>query len=283
MSQFSRFSFTIFDKNIDYYDKVFEELTPPLTYICAQKEVCPSTGKVHFQGYFETKTKRRLSAMIKYFHQVWPTAHLEVSRGSAQQNRDYCSKSDSAVPESFYEEGKPMAQGKRADIADVLQRLKAGETVCDILEDHPHLFDKVKYLEQYRSKYVGTDLRDLTVFYLWGPAGAGKTKYVWDYCKKNNLQAHFATFTSQGDIWHDGYDDQQVEVLDDIDIRKLNRTYLLRILDRYPVRLNCKGTTVPAQYTTVFITSNFSPPEDPAIVRRLTHVIHLNGDEIEHF
>jgi len=275
MAQFSRFSFTIFDNDIDNYDRIFEGLPELLGFLCHQKEQCPKTGKVHFQGYCETKTKRTLSGFIKWFHSMWPTAHIEPSRGSYKQNLDYCSKSDTSVPGSFHMEGTPMQQGKRSDISEVLQMIRDGSTIEQVIDEHPHMYDKIKHLETYRAR-INRGLRDVKVTYLWGPTGSGKTTWAWEYAQKNNKTIHFVSPTADGKTWHDGYDGQDIEVLDDIDLRNFPRTYLLRLFDRFPLLLNCKGSMTPALFTEVIVTSNYPlPTTDPALVRRFHNVIHL--------
>lgn len=56
-------------------------------------EVCPSTGREHFQGYFEFKDAKRFSTLKNMF----PSIHLEPARGSMEQNYDYCSKDNKYV------------------------------------------------------------------------------------------------------------------------------------------------------------------------------------------
>jgi len=55
------------------------------------KEVAPTTGTEHLQGYAYFKNPQTLKHLIK---KVIPGAHWEVSRGSPEQNLNYCTKSD---------------------------------------------------------------------------------------------------------------------------------------------------------------------------------------------
>lgn len=79
-----------------------------VSYLIVGKETGES-GTPHFQGWVYFKAKIRWSIV----HALIPRAHLEASRGSPQQNIDYCSKDG-----DFTEYGsRPVQnQGRRTDI-----------------------------------------------------------------------------------------------------------------------------------------------------------------------
>lgn len=83
-------------------------------YFLAQKEVAPSTGAVHWQGYLETKDKTRM-AMVKEILRC-PGAHCEPRRGTQEEAIAYCTKEDTrATPHEkleFGEKAKVGAPGK---------------------------------------------------------------------------------------------------------------------------------------------------------------------------
>lgn len=59
-------------------------------YMCFGEEICPSTLKLHFQGYLELYSPARISAVKKYLKD--DTVHLEKAKGDKEQNRAYCRK-----------------------------------------------------------------------------------------------------------------------------------------------------------------------------------------------
>lgn len=89
-----------------------------VAYCCMQFETCPETGRRHCQGYLYWKQSQRFSAVRSVFDGE-PTEggvrpHIEPAIASPQANRDYCSKSDTAVEGSFREWGTlPRGQGSR--------------------------------------------------------------------------------------------------------------------------------------------------------------------------
>jgi len=58
-----------------------------------QKEKGEEGGNVHFQGYVVYKNARALVGVRK----VLPTAHWEIAKGDADQNRVYCTKDDTRL------------------------------------------------------------------------------------------------------------------------------------------------------------------------------------------
>lgn len=99
------------------------------------------------------------------------------------------------------------------------------------------------------DKPVGI-VRDVKVF--WGPTGTGKSRRAWDeagvdaYCKDPRSK-----------FWC-GYQGEENVIIDEfrggIDV-----AHLLRWFDRYPVRVEIKGSSVPLVASRVWITSNLEP------------------------
>ena len=60
--------------------------------VTGQREICPDTGKLHFQGHIQLHTQQRMSAIKKWL----PTAHLEITR-NITGSLNYVVKSETAV------------------------------------------------------------------------------------------------------------------------------------------------------------------------------------------
>jgi len=76
-------------------DLNWEILHPNCRYLVWQEEVCPDTGRIHWQGYVEFFRSQRMAAVKKIFGD---TVHVEPRRGTAQEADDYCSKDDTRLP-----------------------------------------------------------------------------------------------------------------------------------------------------------------------------------------
>lgn len=60
-------------------------------YICFQREIAPSSGTRHLQGYAYSDSARSVSAWQAI---IGRGAHIERARGTPEQCRDYCTKEE---------------------------------------------------------------------------------------------------------------------------------------------------------------------------------------------
>nr|WAE42754.1 MAG: replication associated protein [Cressdnaviricota sp.] len=83
------------------------------SYIVYQKEVCPTTGREHWQGYAEAKEQLRLGTIKRRLGDQG--IHVEQRRGSAREAREYCLKSNTRIENGFrFEEGH-IREDKRSE------------------------------------------------------------------------------------------------------------------------------------------------------------------------
>lgn len=110
------------------------------------------------------------------------------------------------------------------------------------------------------------------VYWFYGPTGSGKTRKAFELCEDPWI-------SDQGLRWWDGYDGHEDVIIDDFrkDFCKFHE--LLRILDRYPYRVEVRGGSRQLLARRIFITSLYSPEETyhmrediGALTRRITEV-----------
>jgi hypothetical protein len=244
-----------------------------ITYIVFGREV-GQEGTKHLQG-FVSYTKRRTLAWSRRF--ISTRAHFEKARGSPKQASDYCKKD-----QDFEEFGEvPQGQGARTDLAKVVQSIKEGATLAQLAEEHPAAV--LRYgsgVQRLRLHYRPVRESPPEIWTLWGKTGTGKTRRVWEYANKEELWVH------PGDRWFDGYDGHKAVLFDDFDGSWFKLSYLLRILDRYPMQVPVKGGYAWWVPRVIYITSNLEPKDwypqandehRRALNRRLTefgHIVH---------
>lgn len=89
MDKSTRWSFTAYEAQWNLFT-----LMPPLIAEWGwQTEVCPTTGKRHYQGWLRTTSQVRL----RQLRRVLPGVHLEIAK-NWEALLTYCSKTDTAVP-----------------------------------------------------------------------------------------------------------------------------------------------------------------------------------------
>lgn len=246
-----------------------------------QKEECPSTKKIHWQGILLLKNPARLVGTSKSLRCGKP--HLEIMRGSWEEAMAYVTKTETSVPDTYQMFGEEPHQGKRTDLATVASMIQTGATAHDILVEATEGFiryhrgiDRAIALRE-QADAESRRWRDVQVTVLWGPPGTGKTRTVWE-----TEPELFSAATHRGTLWWDGYHGQEAVLIDDFN-GDVPYEEMLRILDGYPLRMPIKGGHTWAMYTKVYITSN-TPPihwygsrDCRAIIRRLSVVTEVAG------
>lgn len=100
-------------------------------------------------------------------------------------------------------------------------------------------------------------MRDVYCEWIWGPTRTGKSWLAISSMgvdPKSNLKEIF--FKNSQNKWWDGYTGQKKVIIDELDKIKATHwmTFLKKWCDKLPCALEVKGGTVPALYTTLFIT-----------------------------
>lgn len=248
-----------------------------IKYCVFQKEKCPKTGKIHFQGYVElTKPMRRKATQEALGIEG---AHLEKRRGTREEARDYCMKEETRVdgPWEIGEFGK--GQGARNDLSklkEVALSRPIGEVV---LGEHVKNFQHLRFaegLQKYRKGYHGVKL----VFWYYGGTGTGKSKRADDEAGRD-ATIDYARISYHNGFWN-GYNGEERVVIDDIRSNvPLNE--LLRLTDRYSETINVKGTCLPWMAREIYITCDRAPSElyraereGGQLSRRYTEIINFD-------
>lgn len=253
-------------------------------YLVFGREVGRS-GTPHLQGYVAFSRKRTLRRAVDA---VGSGAHLEVMRGTPSEASEYCKKDG-----AFEEFGEvPGGRGSRSDLKSALQAIKRGISKSSLIESHSIAYARAhRMLTEYALLNAPARNWETVVQVYWGQTGTGKTRKAFEEAKE--------PYVHPGGGWFDGYDGQEAVIFDDFGGSEFKITYLLKLLDRYPMRVPVKGGFVQWVPKRIWITSNY-PPEQwypnakdehvNALKRRITQcvrfrrlgdVVALGEDEVE--
>lgn len=252
-----------------------------ILYLACQVE---QVGHVHIQGYCQFKQNMRLAALKK----ISSAAHWEVRRGTHEQARDYATKADTRKNGPWTLGDEKDNQGKRNDLEAIGALVKAKKTNMEILEECGAGASKfAKHITWLRFTHNEAEsdrqVQGVKVITLYGPTGMGKTYAAVNYiaATKDYYICEAPSHTTSK-VWFDGYEGQRCLILDDFAGSFCSFRFLLRLLDKYKLKVEVKGGHAWAVWTTVVITSNIHPSEwykdvdlSP-LKRRLTE----NGSEI---
>ena len=156
--------------------------------------------------------------------------------------------------------GKISRQGTRTDIHNMVELIKEGKTPTEIRDIMPVAY--VKYYKQVDRIYNDIQSQqegiynEVDVNVLYGDAGAGKTRYVYD--KYGHENVYRLVQGNGNNIWFDGYTQQKILLIDDY-YGWLRYSTFLQLLDNYKIRLPVKGGTTYSNWDKIYITSNDSP------------------------
>lgn len=225
---------------------IFDEAC--VRYVIWGCEVCPSTGRPHLQGYLELKNPRGINAIKAILHSE--TVHIEPRRGTAKQAIDYCKKDG-----KWTEWGEPSQQGRRSDWDQF-------RNDCESMSFREAALQNIRLYGQYTNGCQkiyqlvrGMPRKDKTeVRWYYGPTGTGKSRLVHEM--------HPVYYSKNETRWWDGYENEEVVIIDEFDSKHIDNmgiSYILRLFDRYPMKVEVKGGTVEFNSKLILITSHHHP------------------------
>lgn len=264
-----------------------------MCYWCMADEIGAGEHTPHIHLFINLAPSNcRFSTLKSKF----PGAHIEKVLGTSRENRDYIrkdgkwkdsEKGTTSVEGTFEEFGEcpEEHQGKSREADRILELLKDGADNLEVIEAVPSAMKIIDKVERTRSMLRDVQFskswRDLTVTYIFGKTGSGKTRSVMDrYGYENCYRVT--------DYKHpfDTYDGQDVIIFEEFR-GGLKHGDMLNYLDGYPLLLPCRYFNRQACYTKVFIITNIPPDSQymnideesrKAFYRRIHRVVRFWDD-----
>lgn len=238
-------------------------------------EKAPNTGRIHFQGAVYYKSAQRMSRLKSDFGDK---GHYEIMKGSPQQSETYCSKDNTHIA-GPWSTGTIPHQGKRTDWDQVKTEIQEKKTFNDIVLAHPHLAPAAKGIHVLMEAALPAPqiTRTVTVFYLWGPTGVGKTHRAL----MTFPNAYLITGKYIEGKMFDQYFDEATLVLDEWDPMEWPLTTMNTLLSQWKCPLQCRYANKYARWERVIITSNHNPNQvytlglRPTFLRRLDYITEI--------
>lgn len=242
----SRYAFTIFK----YEEGQFEKLQSIGDRIIFQEERCPKTGRYHIQGYVEwNEPVQWIDCKLRFGSE----SHVEDATADQAHNVLYCSKEKSRIGRLFNRGFEiPKKQGRRTDITRIQRRIDAGESMVEIARDNFGSF--IRYhrgFERYRLLVSESRSFKTKVIIYWGPSGTGKTKKAGE----ENPNAYWMPQQTGDKLWFDEYAGEDTIIWDEF-YGQCPWNVLLKLCDRYPLKVQVKGGYVNWAPKTIIFTSN---------------------------
>lgn len=233
---------------------------PSCIYACMSDEVGDNeTPHTHLYIVF------RNAVMFSTVQTRFYGAHIERAQGTHQENRDYICKTGkwlndvkhgTSIEGTFEEVGElPEERSARQKESDaIFEMLKDGASDLEIIEAYPSAMNRLPHINNTRQtllkEHYKNEFRKLSVHYVWGKTGVGKTRAVMEKFGYENVY-HVTNYRNP----FDQYDGQLVMLFDEFR-SSLPIADMLKYLDGYPLMLPCRFSDRVACYTEVYVVSN---------------------------
>ena len=216
-------------------------------------------GTEHFQIYIRTErvTMRELvNAFVTYG--IHP--HIELAR-RWKQAMLYCCKEESRISPQFYtnipEEITPPVVPK---LVICKRKLDAGATVSSLADDEATFSTWVAHnrsLNTYKCMKMEPRMMKTICVYFYGQPGCGKSRLALDLCKY--MYPDEIPFYKTKGIWWDLYNYEKAVIWDDFRGDCYEPQELFKLCDRYPYKVQVKGSFLNFKSDLVVFTSNICP------------------------
>lgn len=269
--------FTLNNYTEEEYDRTIEVCEANCKYWIIGKEVGDS-GTPHLQGYASLLRRRNLRDVRDLYGTRF---HFEGARGSARSNREYCSKGGD------FREGGTIPQVAKSQSRDELARSfrsaygRGNAGLVEFADSNPGSWYYSGYNLLRNTQLLVQPIHrpDITVRWVWGPPGTGKSRFAHDeypeaYIKEPRTK------------WWNGYLHEKEVIIDDFGPQGIDINHLLRWFDRYKCLVESKGGMLALHADKYIVTSNFHPsdcwkdkdgcdhPQMDALYRRI-ELIHM--------
>lgn len=285
------------------------QLEPPawnpewMSYLVHGLETCPTTGRIHHQGYLETKARLRFRTLLS--KPGWNLIHVRSSRGSAQQNRTYCVKDGVFTEHGAISQTEQPGGKNGAVVARLAKEVLEGKTtVEDIVRETAgayHLFGRtLEKAEAIRARSMQRAAwAPPAVIWYWGAPGCGKSRRAREQAQEM-IETARADGTEIGDDgimdlyvhdfddkgWWDLYCGEKIVLFEEYR-GQFTWSSLLRYLDGYRCNVSQRGKKpFPFLAKVIYITSCKHPKDCYSaevvgenidqLLRRITRVIHFD-------
>lgn len=224
-----------------------------VSYICFGEEKGKKGETPHLQGYAEFSKNATWRQIKGWFETLDPPdAHFERRLGTQKQAVDYTKKEG----DNWFESGTLKQQGKRSDLDECVDMIKAGAKMKDIAVTHPREF--VKYhrgFKALKAELIEPRTEKPKVTVLYGPTGTGKS-----HTAREIAGADRWVWTPDRGNWFDGYQGEKNAVFEEFR-GQLPLGSMLTLLDKYECPVQYKGGTTEFAATNIIITSPTHPKD----------------------
>ena len=254
-----------------------------LKYFISCKEISPQTKHehIHIFAHFSNAFYPKINKC--------EGAHVEKCFGSIKQNIEYIKKLKNKNDYIIEEYGEVPKEKEKLTIKKVKEMSITERNNLPLV-----YFNIIQKINESENQEIDIDVyyKKVSVIYLWGESGIGKTKYasniISDLKKKNEKYSHFNNVKFTNNFWI-GVGNSFIALYDDFRDTHMPPSEFINFIDYAKHIMNVKYGSKQNNYEIIIITSIQSPEslynssfnyeEKEQWLRRLK-IIHLTNDLI---
>lgn len=223
------------------------------TYLVVGKEIAPTTGTPHLQGYVEFDNSVKGKYLKKFNSRIsWRRRYKD---SNAKACRTYCIKDG-----IFFEKGEISKQGERSDLHSTRDAIANNETTVEqIVMENPYLFHQygrtLQKLEDIANRKKYRTWQTKGIWY-HGETGVGKSHKAFE---NYDPTTHYVLQNDNG--WWDGYTGQKVVIMNEFR-GQIPFEELLQLTDKWPHAVKRRAREpMPFLAETIIVTSPMTPQQ----------------------
>lgn len=220
-------------------------------YIIFGREIGES-GTPHLQGYVVFDNPRSFNSIKS----LLPRAHIEIAKGDADSNYEYCSKQG-----DFVERGqRPLSQKKKGE-CEINRWKRARELAAagdlssiddELYIKYQRTFERIKDQSKPKPSTLDPSTRHI---WIYGPSGVGKSRLARELAPN-------AYIKEPESKWWDNYQGEEDVIIDDFDKFQVKQGgQMKRWMDIYPFQAEIKGSIQLIRPKRIIVTSNYTIDE----------------------
>lgn len=240
------FDFILGERDLEFYENLISGVDIRYAVWQLEQGTC-----VHIQGYISFSKKKRMSSIKSEYFVGMEHVHLEIARGSEEDNFIYCTKQDETFLCGPWQKGTRSYQNSLSRLKEAvdegIKKKQLWSEYFNLMIRHDRAIDRY-ILSQSDPRNWKTELH-----VIYGAAGSGKSKTAAE-------EAGPRAYWKPTGEWFDGYEGHENVVIDDFK-GEIARNEFWKITDRYPHNAKVKFGHVNWAPRKIWVTSLYSPAQ----------------------
>jgi len=243
-------------------DTVIASSNGGVTFCCGQKERCPKTQRLHFQGYLQCAKQQRGSWIRNI---LGAGAYCRAAVGDDVSNVAYTTKEDTRVEGPWsYGERKAAAAGPgaRSDLLGVKRLLDAGTSLVDVAradDSFAPVIRSLRSLQWYENHTAPARSVHTIALVFWGSTGTGKSTLAHRLAPYLGQRSYQLAQQKGSGLYWDGYRPGDVVIIDEMDGSRCTPKFFNELCDQFPMQIPVHGGQCQFNSRYVIFTSNIHP------------------------